>query len=144
MAIVPQVNKDEDNFRSHHGVSGSRQWRKTAAKVHATTLEEQDTREPSVDDDDDQLVPELLEEELQVLLTQAQRSGLKWKRPEVSVLVREAKAEVGTNPLKLALSASPSLNNGCHVLLARPTARQCTVTGTPIRSVRLAKRPADR
>ena len=71
MAIVPQVNKDEDNFGSHHGVSGSRQWRKTAAKVHATTLEEQDTREPSVDDDDDQLVPELLEEELQVLLTQA-------------------------------------------------------------------------
>eukprot|EP00439_Symbiodinium_sp_Y106_P032011 s3274_g3.t2 len=53
MATVPQVNKEEDGHSSHHGggSSGNRQWRKHTAK--------------------DQMVPELLEEELQVLLTQA-------------------------------------------------------------------------
>ena len=74
MATVPQVNKEEDGHSSHHGggSSGNRQWRKHTAKVHATAMEDQETREPSTgDDDEDQMVPELLEEELQVLLTQA-------------------------------------------------------------------------
>ena len=77
MAIVPQVNKEDE----HHGSgqqqphSGNRQWRK-AAKVHATT---QDATAEDVDDDtgagseDGQVPPELLEEELHVLLTQAAR-----------------------------------------------------------------------
>ena len=73
MAIVPQVNKEEESHGNsqQHGSSGNRQWRK-AAKVHATTQDEEGEEaeydNATVSED---MVPELLEEELQVLLTQA-------------------------------------------------------------------------
>ena len=77
MAIVPQVNKEEEHHGGGHQNSngGNRQWRK-AAKVHATTHEEE-ADDADFDDagasDDGQMPPELLEEELRVLLTQAAR-----------------------------------------------------------------------
>ena len=76
MAIVPQVNKEEEQYggqASSHG--GNRQWRK-AAKVHATTQDDE-MEEADLDNaaasEDGQMHPELLEEELHVLLTQAAR-----------------------------------------------------------------------
>ena len=77
MAIVPQVNKEEEQHGSghQHSNAGNQQWRK-AAKVHATTQDEEG--EDAENDfgtasDDGQVPAELLEEELQVLLTQAAR-----------------------------------------------------------------------
>ena len=77
MAIVPQVNKEEEHHVSghQHSNAGNRQWRK-AAKVHATTQDEEG--EDAENDfgtmsEDGQAPAELLEEELQVLLTQAAR-----------------------------------------------------------------------
>ena len=72
MAIVPQVNKEDEHQGNHHsGGQHPRQWRK-ASKVHATTQEEsEDTFQEGDGEEDPNPTPELLEEELQVLLTQA-------------------------------------------------------------------------
>ena len=77
MAIVPQVNKEEGHHEAghHHSGVGNRQWRK-AAKVHATMQDdraEDGEAEDHAGSDDGQVPPELLEEELHVLLTQAAR-----------------------------------------------------------------------
>ena len=77
MAIVPQVNKEEEHSSTgpHQASTGNRHWRKSA-KVHATTQDddgdEADNDNMSISEEG-QAPPELLEEELQVLLTQAAR-----------------------------------------------------------------------
>ena len=72
MAIVPQVNKEDEHQSSHHsGGQHQRQWRK-ASKVHATTQEDSEDVIPEGDGEEDPTMgPDQLEEELQVLLTQA-------------------------------------------------------------------------
>ena len=72
MAIVPQVHKEEDNNSHHASSGGSRQWRKSPAKVHVTVQDESELNDEGVEaDEDNAMIPEVLEEELQVLLTQA-------------------------------------------------------------------------
>ena len=85
MAIVPQVNKEDEHHGSsqHQQHSGNRQWRK-AAKVHATTQEADNDN--GTGSDDGQVPSELLEEELHVRLRKLLVSGRKWKRPAASAL----------------------------------------------------------
>ena len=83
MAIVPQVHREEDGTSNHHGGGGTapRQWRKSPAKVHATIEDEGDaSKEEASQDDEAEMVPELLEEELHVLLTQAARKRAQVER----------------------------------------------------------------
>ena len=81
MAIVPQVNKEDES--QHTGGSGSsthRQWKRAPAKVHATTQEEEQPEEPDGAGDDGEMAQEALEEELQCLLTQAAKKRAQVER----------------------------------------------------------------
>ncbi|CAE7336253.1 RE2 [Symbiodinium sp. CCMP2592] len=69
MAIVPQVNKEEESSAGGSANPG-RQWRKAPAKVHAT-VEDENIGTGETEEDNDDMIPEALEEELQCLLTQA-------------------------------------------------------------------------
>ena len=79
MAIVPQVNKEEDSHPGG-GASANRQWRKAPAKVHATVQEDEILDGQEGADEEVDLAPEALEEELQCLLTQAAKKRAQVER----------------------------------------------------------------
>ena len=74
---------EEDGTSGHHGSGGTaqRQWRRSPAKVHATVEDEGDViKEEASQEDEADMVPEMLEEELHVLLTQAARKRAQVER----------------------------------------------------------------
>ena len=79
MAIVPKVKKEEDNHPAPSRPSFNRQWKprnNTTRQVNATVEEEEQI--DGVDGERDEVGPEELEGELEILLTQAAR-----KRSEI-------------------------------------------------------------
>ena len=143
MAIVPQVNKEEDGSRHHGHGGGNRQWRKSpsTAKVHATTQDETESADATTEDDEEgQLIPEMLEEELQVLLTQAAK-----KRAQVEKARGCTSGQPGKGSGKSerpVQEGSPSLSKRCLARLARPMGKPATDTGTQILSVRITRKRA--
>ncbi|CAE7707379.1 RE1 [Symbiodinium sp. CCMP2592] len=98
MAIVPKVKKDEEHAPSATRPF-NRQWKprnNQPRQVNATTGEEEDRPDPDGEEADDQVGPEELEGELEVLLTQAARKRAEIERargfskPE-SATAREAR-----------------------------------------------------
>ncbi|CAE7318532.1 ATJ49, partial [Symbiodinium microadriaticum] len=81
MAIVPQVHREGDTPNTSSQPS-SRQWRKATAKVHATLEAEEGELAEEPDEEAGNPLPEaeMLEEELQCLMTQAARKRAQIER----------------------------------------------------------------
>ena len=81
MAIVPQVHREDEATQSS-APANHRQWRKASAKVHATVEEDDEDREEAQDAEEGSTSPEveLLEEELQCLMTQAAKKRAQVER----------------------------------------------------------------
>ncbi|CAE7476027.1 unnamed protein product [Symbiodinium microadriaticum] len=81
MAIVPQVHREDETTQSS-APANNRQWRKASAKVHATVEEDDEGREEIQDAEEGSASPEveMLEEELQCLMTQAAKKRAQVER----------------------------------------------------------------
>ncbi|CAE7631963.1 RE1 [Symbiodinium sp. CCMP2592] len=80
MAIVPQVNKEDDGPSTSSSGGNHRQWRRSPAKVHATTQDGDENMEAPEGEEVEELPVEALEEELQVLMTQAAKKRAQVER----------------------------------------------------------------